>query len=561
MGNYSEDPQIFLSDAISNSYVGVRFQQGKPILDRELNLLGDLSSPQRLARPYIGNGVPDGSDGFRIGNLTVDNDEFDFTIGRGRCIVNGYEVELKEDTTFKRQKNYNRDGLVQPRPGETKYEVHLRVFTKEISYTEDLDLENRDDIGFETTRRLQADWEVIVGTSVLFDASMTDLFLLAEIDTGSLQVTDRRTTRLTVSKIRRDLDQLTDKTASMSQILNVNTLSVRDTLGVGFTSTSEAPSVTPTIQAAQTAANAAEAAAISLNALVKAASAEGVAAATDTMNSLNAKASQAYDAAIAAKAAALDAAVPSRTPSEVSRSATSAADQTRLAGQRAQEAATLGNQIATALSPEKATQANSIRTAATDSDAKGKAAVTAADTAKREADNLDSAVAGYNLTRTIQASAKFAVNGDSYLQGNLTTTGKLGLGTMNAPTEKLQIDGGSIFINGENTGLIVDATGAKRVGFIKYASREAGIWRASAQDFEIGRVDASVNALPGSPNAFTTDLYIQGDGKVGINTTNPGSRLTVSSSASHLQLRREATETTGGSQMFLELFQDDSNPA
>lgn len=47
-------------------------------------------------------------------------------------------------------------------------------------------------------------------------------------------------------------------------------------------------------------------------------------------------------------------------------------------------------------------------------------------------------------------------------------------------------------------------------------------------------------------------------GNVGIGTTNPESKLTVSSPSSHLQLRRETTETTGGKQIFLELFQADT---
>ncbi|MFF6785685.1 LamG-like jellyroll fold domain-containing protein [Streptomyces sp. NPDC012510] len=47
---------------------------------------------------------------------------------------------------------------------------------------------------------------------------------------------------------------------------------------------------------------------------------------------------------------------------------------------------------------------------------------------------------------------------------------------------------------------------------------------------------------------------------VGIGTTAPGARLTVSADSSHLQLRREQN-ASGGKQLYLELFQDDSpNP-
>jgi hypothetical protein len=47
-------------------------------------------------------------------------------------------------------------------------------------------------------------------------------------------------------------------------------------------------------------------------------------------------------------------------------------------------------------------------------------------------------------------------------------------------------------------------------------------------------------------------------GNVGIGTTRPEKKLTVSSAAEHLQLRREETETSGGNLLFLELVQLDS---
>ena len=48
MGNYSQDPNTTLQASLTSGYCRVRFQQGKPVLDRELNLLGDLANPQRL---------------------------------------------------------------------------------------------------------------------------------------------------------------------------------------------------------------------------------------------------------------------------------------------------------------------------------------------------------------------------------------------------------------------------------------------------------------------------------------------------------------------------------
>jgi len=120
-----------------------------------------------------------------------------------------------------------------------------------------------------------------------------------------------------------------------------------------------------------------------------------------------------------------------------------------------------------------------------------------------------------------------ADDGDLFLQSisgvnfntilNANNSGKVGIGTTN-PTEKLHIKDGSIYVEGEGQGIIVNEGGQKRVGLMKYYGREAGIWRVINQDFEIGRLD--VPSLPGTPTTFTTDLYVAGNGFVGINTTN-----------------------------------------
>lgn len=201
MGNYSRDPQIVLTEALNDGYTSVRFQQGKPILDRELNLLADLSAPYRLAQRYIGNGVPDGSDGFRI--LKVDPASDNFVIQAGRILVNGYEVELAADTTYQDQPHKEN---VAPLPLNNLGGswIYLRVFNVEVNETQDSDLQNSGDIGFETALRERVEWEVLVSTTEIDQPDHCPLANLVYMKSGQqfkLNWTDLRVQGLTLAKV------------------------------------------------------------------------------------------------------------------------------------------------------------------------------------------------------------------------------------------------------------------------------------------------------------------------------------------------------------------------
>lgn len=117
-----------------------------------------------------------------------------------------------------------------------------------------------------------------------------------------------------------------------------------------------------------------------------------------------------------------------------------------------------------------------------------------------------------------------ATNPDDIYFG-YNNTYKVGLGT-NTPSEKLHIKDGSIYIDGEGQGLIVNEGGGKRVGFMKYPNHEAGIWRLGNQDFEIGRTLGSTS-LTGSQTNLQTDLYIADNGNIGIGTNSPIQTLDI----------------------------------
>src|SRR5581483_10195447 len=118
-------------------YSRVLFQQGLPVLDRELNLAGDLANPQRLAEHYLGNGVPaDSANAFRVSNLDVANNNF--TIEAGRCLVGGGEVRLAANTTFKAQPHPPNPAVLPAGASN----VYLRVFRSEVTGAQDSDLLN-----------------------------------------------------------------------------------------------------------------------------------------------------------------------------------------------------------------------------------------------------------------------------------------------------------------------------------------------------------------------------------------------------------------------------------
>src|SRR3954451_18281396 len=66
MGNFSRDT----FDRLKH-YVGVRLQQGVPLIDADWNELEDIRrfELQAFLKWFIGDGVPQGNDGFRIAAL------------------------------------------------------------------------------------------------------------------------------------------------------------------------------------------------------------------------------------------------------------------------------------------------------------------------------------------------------------------------------------------------------------------------------------------------------------------------------------------------------------
>ncbi|MBD2896967.1 hypothetical protein amrb99_59200 [Actinomadura sp. RB99] len=96
-------------------YVRVRLQQGVPIVDADVNEREDIAKFELRAflKWFVGDGVPEGNDGFRIAG-TGTADDFEIRAGVtgavdplrriGRCLVDGLDVMIERTLTFTGQR-------------------------------------------------------------------------------------------------------------------------------------------------------------------------------------------------------------------------------------------------------------------------------------------------------------------------------------------------------------------------------------------------------------------------------------------------------------------------
>jgi hypothetical protein len=188
MGNFSRDT----FDELKH-YVGVRLQQGVPLVDADWNEQEDIRryELQAFLKWFVGNGVPEGNDGFCILPVT-DETGNDFIIkggdgtaeGAGRCLVEGWDVINESNLKYSAQPLFENETLAEkwgvepvnklepPAEGDRTDTVYLDVWEREVDADEDETLVNPD-IGVETCVRLKREWVVRVaqGTSETeFDA-------------------------------------------------------------------------------------------------------------------------------------------------------------------------------------------------------------------------------------------------------------------------------------------------------------------------------------------------------------------------------------------------------
>ena len=175
MGNFSRDTfkltntlhQLLTGENVTDPhhYVGVRMQQGVPLLDADWNELEDIRHLElrTILQSYIGGGVPAGNQGFQIAAGGGDND---FTIDVGIILVDGLSAINLGVTTYSTQPVTN--GLpVLTTPGgvDRSDVVYLDVWHEEVTGAGVGNVDPRlvnNLIGIETAVRVARYWQVRV---------------------------------------------------------------------------------------------------------------------------------------------------------------------------------------------------------------------------------------------------------------------------------------------------------------------------------------------------------------------------------------------------------------
>jgi hypothetical protein len=165
-------------------YVGVRLQQGVPILDADVNEREDIRQFELRAflKWFVRDGVPEGNEGFRIEGTSLSNDFMikagappvpsgtssgDKGLGYvGRCLVDGQDVIIENDIQYTKQPltsqaEADRLGVpvVRPQPTTRPHHLYLDVWTRIVTTVEEPGLV-QPGLGTETCVRRKREWVV-----------------------------------------------------------------------------------------------------------------------------------------------------------------------------------------------------------------------------------------------------------------------------------------------------------------------------------------------------------------------------------------------------------------
>jgi hypothetical protein len=177
MGDFSRDTfkltnvlhQVLTGEAVADPrhYVGIRLQQAVPLLDADWNELEDLRRQEMrlVMRSFLGNGVPNGDDGFRI---SASGDPNSFAIHPGLLLEGGMlAINLSLVTYAAQPDGAALPALTTPAPGSDRTDVvYLDLWDEEVKglgSTPDVDPRLvHGVIGIETSVRIRRRWLVRV---------------------------------------------------------------------------------------------------------------------------------------------------------------------------------------------------------------------------------------------------------------------------------------------------------------------------------------------------------------------------------------------------------------
>lgn len=168
MANFSQLPSDRLSASLGQGIVGVHFEKGVPVLDRDLNLFSDLlvHGSQRVLKSYVGDGVPAENSGFAVSVPPTGGVTNDFVIMPGTCLVAGVEVENPTALLYSAQVPSPpalSPALPSPDGSLERHDlIYLDTWIDEVSGADDDALMSWDDVGMQTSVRRKLTWAVRV---------------------------------------------------------------------------------------------------------------------------------------------------------------------------------------------------------------------------------------------------------------------------------------------------------------------------------------------------------------------------------------------------------------
>ena len=185
-------------------YIGIRLQQGVPLLDRDWNELEDIRRYQDITfrKYYIGDGISL-KDAFKIKALSPESN--DFQIMQGRYLLDGFDVYNPIDINFSNLADRAPTTLTAPSSGTRRIDkVYLEMWIKEINHDTtgvdtDPDLHNDNDVKQCTCVRHKIAWTVKVaeGLDMPLSTQFVHRSLLAVINRdgpviSQVQIADNR---------------------------------------------------------------------------------------------------------------------------------------------------------------------------------------------------------------------------------------------------------------------------------------------------------------------------------------------------------------------------------